>query len=71
MRAGLDRAELLGVGHGYAEATAGLVRPWDGQLSAFARIEAGAHSLAGLDLFAFGRADLVGVQAGAGARVTW
>lgn len=71
MCAGLDSAEHLGVGRGYLEASAGVDRPWNGPLEAFARLEAGAHPLTNLSLFAFGQADLVGLSAGAGARVTF
>jgi hypothetical protein len=70
-RAGLDRAELLGVGRGYLEASAGVDRPWGGQAEAFARLEAGAHPFGPLSLFAFGQVDLHGSSAGAGARVTF
>lgn len=75
VRSGLDRAEALGVGHGYAEVTGGL-RGVGKDFAAYARGEAGWRPAANVVLFGYGEG-LFGAritpewQAGVGARVTW
>lgn len=77
--AGLDRADALQPGQGYAELTAG-VRGEGTSVVGFARGELGARVTPGLSLFAFGEATLTGGldrgltpgwMAGVGARLTW
>lgn len=50
---------------------AGVSRTWDGLTGAFVRGELGWHPVVPLTVFAYSQADLVGLQAGAGARLTW
>ena len=71
MRAGLDRASKLLPGTGYAELTAGLVKPWAEGLGGYVRGELGMHLNQGLSAFAFAEATLQGGQAGVGARLSW
>lgn len=71
MLAGLDRAGLLPTGTGYAELTAGVAKPWQGDLDAYVRGELGWHPTDSLSAFAFAEGGLRGVQAGVGARVTF
>ena len=66
---GLGRVSLApGLG-GYAEATAGLFRPWGGHLSGFVRGEIGWKPVDNISFFGFSQADGVGVQTGVGARL--
>lgn len=58
-------------GTGFAELTAGVDKPWAGDLNAFVRGELGWHPKDNLEAFAFGQADLHGAQAGIGARVSF
>ncbi len=71
LRTGLDRATLLPIGTGFAQLSAGMVKPWGGTLDAFVRAELGARPLANLSAFAFAEANRFGAQAGVGARVTF
>lgn len=71
VRAGLDRAASLVPGSGYAELTAGVVKPWESGLNAFVRAEIGWHPAENVSLFAFGEADVHGAQAGVGSRITF
>jgi len=71
VRSGLDRAHQLLPDTGFAEVTAGVNHPWQGGLGAFVRGELGWHPTDNLDAFAFAQADLVGVQAGVGARLSF
>lgn len=72
VRAGLDRVGSLVPGTGYLELTAGVSKPWDDALSAFARAEAGWKPRENVDLFGFAQVDTQnGAQAGVGARLTW
>lgn len=71
LRAGLDQAKLLPTGHGYASIDAGVNHLWTGDTSAFMRLEAGWHPTDSLTAFGYAQADLQGVQAGVGARVTF
>lgn len=66
---GLDKVGMLAPGRGFAEITAGVAKPWQGELDAYVRAELGFRPRDWLDLFGFGQADLRGVQAGAGARL--
>lgn len=58
-------------GSGYLDFNAGVNHLWAGQTNAFARAEAGWKPTANATLFGYAEADLVGVQAGVGARVTF
>ncbi len=71
LRSGLDRASRLVPGSGFAELTAGVVHPWQGDTSAFLRGEVGWHLAEPLAAFAFAQADRVGIQAGIGARLSF
>ncbi len=71
MLSGLTRASLLPVGTGFLDVTAGVVRPWSGGMDGYVRAEIGIRPLDNVDLFGFAQAGLVGVAAGAGARVTF
>lgn len=75
LRAGLDRAEKLGVGRGYAEVSAGL-RGLGLDVAAFVRGELGYRPSPGVSLFAFGEAAFAprlppSYMAGVGARFNW
>lgn len=67
----MDRAESLKVGTGYAEVTAGFVKPWESGLNAYVRGEVGWHPAANVGLFGFAEANMDGAQAGIGARITF
>lgn len=71
VRAGLERVHSLIPGSGFASVTAGLTKPWGASLEAFVSGEVGFKPRENVDLFGFARADLAGVVAGLGARVTW
>lgn len=72
VRAGLDRVAKLIPGSGYLELTAGVAKPWDDALSAYARAEVGWKPRENVDLFGFAQVDSQsGAQAGVGARLTW
>lgn len=58
-------------GHGFFNVTAGVNDAFGGGLGAFVEGEVGWKPRENVDLFAFGKATLVGVQAGVGARVTF
>lgn len=71
MLSGLDRVDLLPTGHGFANLTAGVNDAFGGGLGAFVEGEVGWKPRDNVDLFAFGKATLVGVQAGIGGRITF
>ncbi len=71
MLSGLDRVDQLVPGHGFANLTAGVNDVFGGGLGAFVEGEVGWKPRENVDLFGFAKADLVGVQAGIGARVSF
>ncbi len=71
VRAGLDRTATLVPGTGFLDFEAGVNNQWQGGLGAFVGLEAGFKPRENVDLFGFAKADLQGVQAGVGARVTF
>ena len=71
VRAGLRDAALLPVGDWEVSLVGGVSRTWGGVDGAFARGELGWHPVSPLTVYGFGQVDVVGVSAGAGARVTW
>lgn len=71
VRAGLDRTAKLLPGAGFLDFTAGVNHPWAGGLGAFVEGDVGWKPRENVDLFGFAKADLAGVSAGVGARLTF
>lgn len=58
VRQGLDRVDLLPVGRGYAELSAGVRGTPGGDVLGYARGEVGYRPTSALSLFGFGEADV-------------
>ncbi len=71
MLSGLDRVQQLVKGTGFVELTAGVLKPFDGELGAFARGEIGIKPTDSTSFFGFAEATLKQVQAGLGFRKTF
>ncbi len=68
VKSGLDRVQELIKGGGFAELTAGVVKPYDGELDGFVRGEVGYKPTDTTSFFGFVEATLKQAQAGLGFR---